>query len=187
MPHEPPISLQMEGRIEQNVPRSCLKVHPKNPRRGNLDSIKESIRVNGFAGVIVAQEGTGHIVAGNHRFMAACALGFTAFNVHWLPLSDTEAERLMLADNRTSDLGSYDDRVLADMLKGLGDTDLALSGTGYDQRDLDNLLALLGDVQQPDLTPPEPDSPDLAPQRTRRVKRAVCPACQHEFDVEAGR
>jgi site-specific DNA-methyltransferase (adenine-specific) len=50
-----------------------LQAHPANPRRGNVDAIRESIRVNGWHGVIVAQASTGRIVVGTHRWLAAKA------------------------------------------------------------------------------------------------------------------
>ena len=52
-----------------------LKQHPKNPRRGNVKAIRASIDVHGFYGAIVAQRSTGHILAGNHRCIAAKRTG----------------------------------------------------------------------------------------------------------------
>lgn len=53
------------------VPGNELRKHPSNPRQGNLEAIKESIAVNGWHGVVVAQRSTGYILAGNHRWEAA--------------------------------------------------------------------------------------------------------------------
>ena len=38
-----------------------LSCHPDNPRRGNVDEIRSSIRINGFYGALVVQRSTGHI------------------------------------------------------------------------------------------------------------------------------
>jgi hypothetical protein len=48
-----------------------LEPHPDNPREGNVDAIAESVEANGFSGAIVAQRSTGHVLAGNHRLLAA--------------------------------------------------------------------------------------------------------------------
>lgn len=45
--------------------------HPSNPRQGDIGVIKESIALNGWHGVIVAQSSTSHVLAGNHRMEAA--------------------------------------------------------------------------------------------------------------------
>jgi hypothetical protein len=49
----------------------------------------------------------------------------------------------MLADNRTNDLATYDDAALAEVLKEIAATDLALDGTAFDLDDLDRLLSEL--------------------------------------------
>ena len=55
-----------EQAYELVAPRA-LRPHPRNPRRGDVDAIEESIAENGFYGCVVAQRSTGYILAGNHR------------------------------------------------------------------------------------------------------------------------
>ena len=117
-----------------------ITVHPDNARRGNLELIRESIKANGFYGAVVAQRSTGHILVGNHRYMAAVEEGVTHIPVIWADKDDSEARRLLLVDNRSSDTGSYDDTSLADLLSLVrGELD-TLVGTGYADDDLDSLL-----------------------------------------------
>ena len=156
-----PTPLILNGATEL-VDVSTLKTHPRNPRRGNLDTIRESIRVNGFYGVLVAQRSTRRILAGNHRFLAARDEGHTSLPVVWVDVGDAEALRILAADNRTSDLGGYDDPLLASLLAGLSETAEGLLGTGYTSEDLS---ALLGDLGGEDNTtggeggpPPDPSS-----------------------------
>lgn len=130
--------------VEQ-VALSSLTPHPMNPRRGNLDKIVDSIRANGFYGVIVAQKSTGHILAGNHRWLAARQLGMESVPVMWLAVSDAQAKKILLADNRTSDLAEYATEDLHDLLQSvLADGDM--SGTGYDAADVDALIDALSDT-----------------------------------------
>ena len=117
-----------------------LKEHPLNPRKGKVEVIEESILVNGFYGAVVAERETGFVLAGNHRLMAARAAGMTQLPVIWLEgLSEQEAQRILVADNRTSDIGGYDNEQLAALLDGLSQGD-GLDGTGYDTSDLEALM-----------------------------------------------
>ena len=120
---------------------AALKPHPRNPREGDVGAIAESIKENGWYGTIIAQQGTNYILAGNHRWQAAQALGMTKVPVTWVDVNDDTALRILLADNRTSDLARHDENALADLLKELSSHDKLLSGTGWDANDLDNLLA----------------------------------------------
>jgi hypothetical protein len=123
-----------------SVTSGKIQVHPDNARQGNLELIKESIRENGFYGAIVAQRNTGHILVGNHRFMAATEEGLTEVPVMWVDKNDDEARRLLLIDNRSSDTGTYDDEALAELLNMVRMEMDSLVGTGYADDDLDALL-----------------------------------------------
>ena len=123
----------------EEVELSQLKTHPANPRRGDLDIIKQSISVNGFYGSVVVNRRTSHILAGNHRYLAAKDLGYDTVPVTWVDVGEHEEKRILAADNRTSELGSYDDTILTDLLKELDDEDM-LEGTGYTDEDLESLI-----------------------------------------------
>lgn len=142
----------MQQSYEQ-VSVDAVQTHPDNPRRGSVDAIRESIDASGFYGAIVVQRSTGFVLAGNHRLQAARAAGLTEVPAIFVDVDDTVARRILVADNRTSDLASYDDRGLADLLSSLADgaADVgdALTGTGFTGSDLDSLLA--------GLEPTEPD------------------------------
>ena len=122
------------------VPIDDLIRHPDNPRQGDIGAISASIEVNGWYGTVVAQSSTGRVLAGNHRIEAARHLGMTEVPVYWVDVDDATARRIMLADNRTNDLATYDDAVLAELLTALAEDD-DLFGSGYDGDDLDDLLA----------------------------------------------
>lgn len=124
------------------VPIDTVELSPRNPREGDVGAIVESLRRFGQQKPIVVQDSTGYVVAGNHLLRAAQALGWTEIAVNRVAMSDRDAKAFMIADNRTADLGSYDQDVLGAMLKELAiDEDLA--GTGYDAEDVDEMLAHL--------------------------------------------
>ena len=124
------------------VPIDSLRAHPRNPRRGQLDAIVESLKLHGQYRPVIAQlDGT--VVAGNHTLAAARALGWSEIAATLLDIDDEQAQRIMLVDNRTSDLAVYDDAELYALLDELARSDAALSGTGYDDDDLFELLQSL--------------------------------------------
>ena len=154
------------------VPIDDLIRHPDTPRRGAIPAISASIEVNGWYGAVVAQSSTRHVLAGNHRMEAARRLGMTDLPVHWLDVDDATARRILLADNRTSDLATYDDAVLAQLLESAAADD-DLIGTGYDGDDLDELLGA-----PPDFAPID-DPGDRLDQRNP----TTCPECGYEWRV----
>lgn len=123
------------------VPITGLTPYGSNPRRGNLDTIKESLTHHGQYRPIVVRAKTFEVLAGNHTLAAAKELGWTEIAATFVDVSDDAAARIVLVDNRAADLGTYDDDLLSELLAGLED----LEGTGYVPEDLANLRALLDD------------------------------------------
>jgi ParB-like chromosome segregation protein Spo0J len=124
----------------ETIPLNLVQPHPKNPRQGKIPVIKESIINNGFYGSIIVQKSTNYILAGNHRYLAAKEAGYEQIPVTYIDVNDDQATRIMLADNRTSDLGTYDDAVLSELLEGLKESTGTLLATGYDDAALDELI-----------------------------------------------
>jgi len=142
------------------VPIAELRPYPGNPRKGDLGAIKESLVENGLYKPVVVNRRTSEILAGNHTVRAAKELGWSEIAVSYVDVDAEQAARIVLVDNRTNDLAGYDDQALADLLAGLP----KLAGTGYDQDDLDQLLAELGaEPERPDAPPPLPESSTTRP------------------------
>ena len=144
-----------------------LACHPDNPRRGDVDSIRESISTNGFYGALVVQRSTGHILAGNHRFMAAQAERFEKFPVIYVDVDDEEAKYILVVDNRSSDKAENDQEILAAILQGLESSEQGLIGSGYSDADLAGLLAaVMADgeaLEGEDDIPETPEEPVTRP------------------------
>lgn len=105
-----------------------LKEHPKNPKRGDEDVIEQSMLANGWFGVLVVQKSTGYILAGNHRFRVGLRkMGMREFPVVYRDVDDETALRILLVDNKSSEIGDYDEALLEELLAGL----TTLDGTGY--------------------------------------------------------
>jgi hypothetical protein len=124
------------------IPITDVTPSPRNPRQGDIGAISESLRRFGQQKPIVVQKSTGHVVAGNHLYRAALALGWTQIAANVVDMDDRQAQAYMVADNRTADLGSYDEAILTELLRELA-VDGDLAGTGYDGEDVDEMLAKL--------------------------------------------
>lgn len=123
------------------VPLHNLQKHPQNARLSDTLTLMESLNKHGQYRPIVVQKSTGYILAGNHTWDAAKRLEWTEIAVTYVDVDDETAKRIMLADNRTSDLASYDDNQLLALLHEVGD----LTATGFDGYDLEALDAQLAE------------------------------------------
>jgi integrase len=145
------------------VPLDSLIPHPRNPRRGDVSAIAASLARFGQRKPVVVQATTRYVVAGNHLAAAARTLGWTEIAANVQDMDDTEATAFMLADNRTADLGGYDDALLAEILAEQGSLD-NLWATGYDEDAVAALLRAAGveDARgDPDDAPDRPAAADL--------------------------
>ena len=147
----------MNGATEHHHPAELALYH-QNPRVGDVDAIMNSLRAHGQYKPVVVNRGTHtgrplEVLAGNHTVKAFRDLTEAEpeddrwQQVHcWVvDVDDDRAARIVAVDNGTSDLGSFDDQVLSDLLSSLPD----LEGTGYSDDDLDMLNEIL--EESPDL------------------------------------
>jgi len=135
--------------VEQ-VTLENLTPHPDNPRRSDPAGIAESLMTNGqFKPIVVSRDDV--ILAGFHTTRAAASLGWATLDAVRLPIDGASdaARRVMLADNRTSDLSTYDDRTLAGLLSELAASDEGLLGTAWDADDYADLLATVRRADTP--------------------------------------
>lgn len=129
------------------APVSDLQFHPRNPRQGDVGAAVESIVENGFFTALTVSS-DGYVLAGNHRLKAALQLGMKEIPVLRVDVEGESPDglRILLADNRVSDLATYDTEELVSLLTDLQGVYPALEGTGYDGDALDDLLHSLDDA-----------------------------------------
>ena len=155
------------------VPIDSIHPHERNVNQADLGAIIESIGVHGFYGTVIVQKSTGAILCGTHRWRAAHEKGYQQIPVTFIDVSDSQAVKIMLVDNRTARLGTDDNAALADLLQGLSN-DGGIQGTGYAQEALDNLLH---DLATPFVA---------APEGFKEVDEDIeieheCPRCHYRF------
>jgi ParB-like chromosome segregation protein Spo0J len=121
------------------TPLDLLSPFPGNPRRGDVEAVKRSYERFGQRKPIVAQR-DGTVIAGNHQLKAAQRLGWSHIAVVWTDDDELTAKAFALADNRTGDLGGYDDIELIELLQTVAvDPDL-LNTTGYEESFIADLI-----------------------------------------------
>lgn len=177
------ITKNLEYRV---VPIGELTPHPSNPRQGNVAVIKESLRELGQFRPIVVNAGTKtgrpmEILAGHHLVQAAQELDWGAVQVTLIDVGDVAATKILLADNRTSDMATYDDRLLAEVIASIRDD---LEGTGYTQEDLEAMEKLLEDYT------PHGDPDDIIDQSDEsmwpEVRCRIAPPLYEQFQALPG-
>lgn len=88
---------------------SELVTFERNPRRGDVDAIAESLTKHGQYRPIVVNAGTktgrkNEVLAGNHTLLAARQLGWEAIECALVDYDEKDARSVVLADNRLADL-----------------------------------------------------------------------------------
>lgn len=140
------------------VDPKTLQPHPDNPQEGDKEAIAESIDENGFFGYVIVQKSTNRVIAGWHRCSEAIKAGLETIPAMILDVSDDQAVRVLLADNRTQSRmkGSVRNDRLVENLKRIQAKKGTLRGTGYSG---DHLAKLRKDLEPP---PPPPDDEEIA-------------------------
>ncbi len=114
-----------------------LTPYPGNANLGNVEAVADSIAQHGQYRPLVVQASTGYVLAGNTTLKALQKLKRGAAVIDRLHVSDEQAAKINLVDNRSRDLATYDAQALAEQLANLGGD---FTGTGYDQAAYDRVL-----------------------------------------------
>ncbi|MGC1467701.1 MAG: ParB/Srx family N-terminal domain-containing protein [Pseudolabrys sp.] len=134
-----------------HVAISDLSPNPANPRKhpkAQIQKLASSVASFGFCGAILVKDG--QIVAGHARVEAAKLNSYSKIPAMQLDhLSDAQARAYMLADNRFTDLSSWDDVALATHLKEMSARVLEfdIEATGFESADIDVRIQSLGDAE----------------------------------------
>lgn len=163
------------------VPIDSVRPHPRNPNDGNVGAISLSLQQFAQYAPIVVQRSTGHIVKGNHTYLAARALGWTEIAANVMDMDDTQALAVLVGDNRQSELGTRDQDELAALLTELAEAD-ALLGTGFDCDDVDQLIADLN-AEPFNAAAEWTGMPEFAQEDLTPAKQVIV-SFAHEADVE---
>ncbi len=149
----------------QTWPIDRLVFYARNPRKNDaaVDRMCSSIREFGFKIPVLARS-DGEVVDGHLRLKAARKLRITEVPVilcdEWTP-AQVKAFRLMV--NRSVAWADWDEELLSLELQELNESDFDLSLTGFDPKEIDDLLATPEDDDQANAAPPLPENPVSRP------------------------
>ncbi|HTU48273.1 MAG TPA: site-specific DNA-methyltransferase [Bryobacteraceae bacterium] len=165
--------------------------YARNPRthsEAQVAQIAGSIAEFGFNNPILVDSKAG-VLAGHGRLLAARKLNLIEVPVIVLDhLTETQKRAYILADNRLALNAGWDEELLALELLELKESDYDLSLTGFDAKELDDLL-LDVDEDKANAVPPVPDNPISRPGDlwvcgdSRIQHRVLCGDCTSAEDV----
>lgn len=186
-----------ELRVEY-VPLPEVEGWPRNPKRHDEDGIADSIERFGFSDPVAVDERTGKLVEGHGRVDALRAMKEDGVEPpgrirvdaagEWLvPVlrglsfrDDLEAEAYILAHNRLTERGGWDDEQLHAILVDLQEqSEAALRGTAFTAADIDRLAETLLAAAEADVdaTPPA-EFPAVDPDEGHDFR---CPRCGYSW------
>lgn len=170
---------------------SGLVEAPRNPKRHNVPVLMASLARFGFVAPLIVDDATGQLVVGHGRLEALRAAREAGSappdQVHvdadgeWLVptvrgvsfANEREAEAYLVADNRLTILGGWDESELAATLEQLSAG--PLDGLGYTAAQIAQLIqAQRGEFEATDRA----SQGDLDER-----KQVTCPACGHKFSA----
>src|SRR5512134_3231539 len=149
-------------------PVARLKPYERNPRLHSDDQVAKvaaSIASYGWTVPLLVTE-DGEVIAGHGRLLAARHLGLSEVPVIRLShLSPEQVRAYRVADNQLVLAGAWDEELLAAELHALDAAGFDLDLTGFDQEELDRLLAPLdeGDGLAGEDIPEPPANPVTRP------------------------
>jgi DNA modification methylase len=118
------------------LPNRRLRKHAP----GQLDRLMASMKRFGAVSPILISD-SGEVIAGEARLEAARRLGLQTVPVVWVShLSADEVKAYRVADNRLSELATWDEESLRDVLAELVDLDFTPEELGFDVAELDAAL-----------------------------------------------
>lgn len=136
---------------------NAVQPWPGNPRRGDVEGLRLSLRRWGLTKPILVQKDSGYIIAGNHIWRAAVAEGYQTIAVVYRDMTDVEARAYLLADNKWSERGSSDPDAVREWLEALYAEGAVDDALGYTSEEVDTFLQGIGtNPSEADEAPPPP-------------------------------
>jgi ParB-like chromosome segregation protein Spo0J len=152
--------------------------NPRTMSAAGLEKLRRSILEYGFTAPILAQEGTGQVIAGHQRLRAAILAGLAEVPVVFLPLDDAKARAYTIADNRLAQESEWDFGELRGLLEELEGIDMNL--LGFDEDEVVRALGFSEADATDTFTLPAGEAPPfqamtflLADEQAAAVKRAL--------------
>jgi ParB-like chromosome segregation protein Spo0J len=164
----------------KTIPVEQINPAPYNPRKDlqpgdpEYEKLKRSIEEFGFVEPLVWNRRTGNLVGGHQRFKILLAQGAKEVECSVVDLDEIREKALNIALNKIE--GDWDMPKLRDLLQELSETSLDLEITGFDEDEIENLLAEL------DIDEFFRDHEESVDEEEEAEEKVICPNCGHEFE-----
>ena len=119
-----------------------LQVNPANPRKHSDEQISRlaaALTLDGQTKPVLARAANRMLIAGHGVTLAAKSLGWLDLAVLLLDVDQATADRIMLSDNRLSDLSTTDQARVSALLQGIDPADYF--ATGFSPEEVGKILA----------------------------------------------
>lgn len=153
-----------------------LRPWGRNPRRNDhaVRQVAESIKTFGFGAPIVARAEDLRVIAGHTRIKAALKLGLEKVPVRLLDISEADADRLALADNKLGEIAEWDSSVLEALVR---DDNVDLTALGWSEQEVNELCHISDPPSAPD---------DFAEVDEDISTDYCCPKCGYRWSGKTG-
>jgi ParB/RepB/Spo0J family partition protein len=114
-----------------DLPIGDLQVNPRNPRRHSDEQITRlmaSLRTDGQTKPLLVRRENRMMIAGHGVLRAAQRLNWVTISAVLLDVDQKTADRIMLGDNRFSDLSTHDEERVAELLREIDEMDWQAAG-----------------------------------------------------------
>lgn len=143
-------------------PVERLRPYERNPRKNDhvVSKMVDALRQFGFRVPLLAKS-DGELIDGHLRYKAALAMGMQQVPV--IPaddMTDAQIRAFRILINRSATWADWDEDLLLQELRALKSLDVDLAITGFEDRELDELLMEMADTDKdPDAVPPVQPEP----------------------------
>lgn len=121
-----------------------LKPAPYNPRKAlkpgdkEYEKLRRSIQEFGYVDSIIWNQQTGYVVGGHQRLSVLKDLGFEEVDVSVVDLDEQKEKALNIALNKIE--GSWDEKLLKDLLIEIDTGEFDIELTGFDEDEIEKLM-----------------------------------------------
>ena len=139
---------------------------PENPRSHsleNIEAIRKSIIEHGQVEPLVVQKSSNMVIAGNARLGVMRKMGLSKVKVVKVDVDNQGARKLSISLNRSGELASWDEAILAQHLESLSmiDENFSPENLGFTTEKMEELMAAFGGaIESLDFSEPEEEPED---------------------------
>lgn len=154
-------------------PENC-KIHP----RENIKLIKRSLVLFGQYKPLLVQRSTNYILVGNGTYQAICELKKVTVDIVYLDVNDEKAKLINIADNKISNLSTWNNNIIEKIKKFDADFICSLE---FDNNFLKQFKNIEVDLKSLVKQNPKPKPATEKKEKVKDDNIICCPSCKQTF------